>query len=147
MAEDHSLSDGNCSVDVAEGVELLFLAVAEHIVLLDGVQRLLFSLQLDDVGVRHDALKQQHLAVFGQHPAERVCLFVPLDPDALILVSLCSNHHVGFVQHKHSDLLGIYKFEFTAPVQHCTRCTNDYLLLQLHVLEAKLTLIPSNSID
>lgn len=81
MAEDHGLSDGDGSVDVTQRLELLLLAVTQHVVLFDGVQRLLFPLQLDDVGVRHDALgevphrllkrgrEQQHLAVFRKHPA------------------------------------------------------------------------------
>ncbi len=56
MAEDHGLGDGDGSVDVTEGLELLFPAVTQHVVLFDGVQRLLLSLQLDDVGVGHDAL-------------------------------------------------------------------------------------------
>ena len=56
MAEDHGLGDGDGSVDVTEGLELLLPAVAQHVVLFDRVQRLLLSLQLDDVGVRHDAL-------------------------------------------------------------------------------------------
>lgn len=80
MAEDHGLGDGDGSIDVTQGLELLLLAVAQHIVLFDSIQRLLVSSQLDDVWVRHDALgepphclfksggKQQHLAVFGQHP-------------------------------------------------------------------------------
>uniref|UniRef100_A0A8C2WSI8 Uncharacterized protein n=1 Tax=Cyclopterus lumpus TaxID=8103 RepID=A0A8C2WSI8_CYCLU len=113
MAEDHGLGDGDGSVDVTEGVELLLPAVAQHIVLFDGVQRLLLPLQLDDVGVGHNALgeaphrlfkrgrEQQHLAVFRQHPEER--------------------------WHKHHDLLGVYELEFPAPVQHGTRCTNNYL--------------------
>uniref|UniRef100_A0A8D3A2X2 Uncharacterized protein n=1 Tax=Scophthalmus maximus TaxID=52904 RepID=A0A8D3A2X2_SCOMX len=105
MAEDHGLGNSNGTVDVTEGLELLLLAVAQHKVLFDSIQRLLLSLQFDDVGVGHDALgkvphgffkcgrKQQHLAVFRQHPA---CL----------------------VQHKHLDLLGVDKLELTAPVQH-----------------------------
>lgn len=80
MAEDHGLCNGDGTVDVTEGLELLLLTVAQHIVLFDGIQRLLFSLQLDDIGIRHDALgkvphclfkcgrEKQHLAVFGQHP-------------------------------------------------------------------------------
>uniref|UniRef100_A0A3B3WB97 Uncharacterized protein n=1 Tax=Poecilia mexicana TaxID=48701 RepID=A0A3B3WB97_9TELE len=115
MAEDHGLSDGNGSIDVTESLELLLSAVAEHKVLLDGVQSLLLSLQLDDVGFGHDL---------------HVCLSLPLDSDALVLVSLRGDHDVGFVQHKHSDLLGIYKPELIAPVQHRTRCPNNYLFLQ-----------------
>uniref|UniRef100_A0A3Q2QBT9 Uncharacterized protein n=1 Tax=Fundulus heteroclitus TaxID=8078 RepID=A0A3Q2QBT9_FUNHE len=110
VAEDHGLSDGDGSIDVTEGLELLLLAVAEHKVLLDGVQRLLLPLQLDDVGVGHDALGNVSFQAGSS---------LPLDPDALVLVSLRGDHDVGFVQHKHSDLLGIYKLEFTAPVQHC----------------------------
>uniref|UniRef100_A0A3B3TQR4 Uncharacterized protein n=1 Tax=Poecilia latipinna TaxID=48699 RepID=A0A3B3TQR4_9TELE len=121
MAEDHGLSDGNGSIDVTESLELLLSAVAEHKVLLDGVQSLLLSLQLDDVGFGHDALREQHLAVLWH---------LPLDSDALVLVSLRGDHDVGFVQHKHSDLLGIYKPELIAPVQHRTRCPNNYLFLQ-----------------
>lgn len=56
MAEDHGLGDRDGSIDVTEGLELLLPAVAQHIVLFDSVQCLLLSLQLDDVGVRHDAL-------------------------------------------------------------------------------------------
>ena len=82
MTEDHSLSDSDGSVDVAEGYKLLLLAVAEDVVLLDGVQGLLLALQLDDVGVGDDPLgkvphrllesgrEQQHLADLGQHPGE-----------------------------------------------------------------------------
>uniref|UniRef100_A0A674NJN8 Uncharacterized protein n=1 Tax=Takifugu rubripes TaxID=31033 RepID=A0A674NJN8_TAKRU len=36
MAEDHGLGDGDSSVDVAEGLELFFSTVAQHVVLLDG---------------------------------------------------------------------------------------------------------------
>ena len=78
VAEDHGLGDGDGSVDVAERLELLLLAGALHVVLLDGVQSLLLALQLDDVGVRDDALgevphrlleggrEEQHLAVLRQ---------------------------------------------------------------------------------
>uniref|UniRef100_A0A3Q4HBD3 Uncharacterized protein n=1 Tax=Neolamprologus brichardi TaxID=32507 RepID=A0A3Q4HBD3_NEOBR len=107
MAEDHGLSDGDGAVDVRESLEFFFFAVTQHIVLFNGVQCFLLSLQLDYVGIRHNALSKQHLAVFGQHP---VCL----------------------VEHKHLNFLGINKLEFTAPVQHGTRCANNYLFLQFH---------------
>uniref|UniRef100_A0A672ZWS2 Uncharacterized protein n=1 Tax=Sphaeramia orbicularis TaxID=375764 RepID=A0A672ZWS2_9TELE len=124
MAEDHGLGDGDGSIDITKGLELLLFAVTQHIVLFDGIQCLLLSLQLNDVGVRHDALskvphgffeggrEKQHLAIFRQHP---VCL----------------------VQHKHLDLLGVYELELSTPVQHGTRCANNYLL----------TLISSDSVD
>uniref|UniRef100_A0A8P4G170 Uncharacterized protein n=1 Tax=Dicentrarchus labrax TaxID=13489 RepID=A0A8P4G170_DICLA len=88
MAEDHGLGDSDGAIDVTEGLELLLPAVAQHVVLFDGIQSLLLSLQLDDVGVRHDTLGE----------------------------------------HKHLDLLGVYELELPAPVQHGTRCPNNYLL-------------------
>uniref|UniRef100_A0A667XGT5 Uncharacterized protein n=1 Tax=Myripristis murdjan TaxID=586833 RepID=A0A667XGT5_9TELE len=136
MAEDHGLGDGDGSVDVAEGVELLLLAVAQHVVLFDRIQRLLLSLQLDDVGVRHDALGKQHLAVFRQHPAWH------RGKDSK-LGSL--NHDVRLIQHKHLDLLGINKLELGAPVQHGAWCANDNLLLQLHA--PSLTLVASDGVN
>uniref|UniRef100_A0A3B4FDN8 Uncharacterized protein n=1 Tax=Pundamilia nyererei TaxID=303518 RepID=A0A3B4FDN8_9CICH len=87
MAEDHGLSDGDGAVDVRESLEFFFFAVTQHIVLFNGVQCFLLSLQLDYVGIRHNAL----------------------------------------VKHKHLNFLGINKLEFTAPVQHGTRCANNYL--------------------
>lgn len=80
MAEDHGLGDGDGAIDVAQSQELLFFAVTQHVVLLDGVQSLLLALQFDDVGFGYDALgkaphrlleggrEQQHLAVLGQRP-------------------------------------------------------------------------------
>lgn len=56
MTEDHSLGDGDGSVDITKGCELLVLIIAEHVILLDGVQSLLFTFQLDDVGVWHNSL-------------------------------------------------------------------------------------------
>lgn len=60
MAEDHGLCDGDGAIDVADGSELVLLIVALHVVLLDGVQGLLFTLELDDVGLRDDP--------FGKRP-------------------------------------------------------------------------------
>lgn len=66
MTEDHSLCDSDGSVDVTECIELVLLAVALHIVLLDSVQGLLFSFKLDDVGIRHDPLgKLPHRVLKG----------------------------------------------------------------------------------
>ena len=58
MTEDHCLSNGDGSIDVTECLELLLLAVAQNIILFDGIQRLLLSLQLNDVGIRDDALSE-----------------------------------------------------------------------------------------
>uniref|UniRef100_A0A3Q3KNQ1 Uncharacterized protein n=1 Tax=Monopterus albus TaxID=43700 RepID=A0A3Q3KNQ1_MONAL len=119
MAEDHSLGNGDGAVDVTEGLELLLLAVTQDI--------------FDDVGIRHNALGEQHLAVFRQHPGIFYCN-LPLDADTLVLVSLCGDHDISLIQNKHFDLLGLYELEFTAPVQHGTRCANNNLFLQLLLL-------------
>uniref|UniRef100_A0A8C6V269 Uncharacterized protein n=1 Tax=Neogobius melanostomus TaxID=47308 RepID=A0A8C6V269_9GOBI len=138
VAEDHGLCDGDGSVDVAERLKLLLFGVTQDVVLFDGVQRLLLPLQLYDVGVRDNPLgevphrllergrEQQHLARSELIPC------VPLYPDALVLVPLCSDHHVGLIQDKHADLLWFDELELGTPVQHGARCPDHYLLLQLH---------------
>uniref|UniRef100_A0A674BFT6 Uncharacterized protein n=1 Tax=Salmo trutta TaxID=8032 RepID=A0A674BFT6_SALTR len=129
MTEDHGLSNGDGPVDVAEGHELLLFAVTEDVVLLDGVQRLLFPLQLDDVGVWDDAL--------GKHPKTQkgicvcACACVPLNAYALVLVSLCSNHDISLIQDKHFNLLGVDEFKLQTPVQHGAWRPNHHLLLEL----------------
>lgn len=40
----------------------------------------------------------------------------PLDPDALVLVTLCGNHDVSLVQDEDADLLGVDYLQFGAPV-------------------------------
>uniref|UniRef100_A0A8D2PZT2 Uncharacterized protein n=1 Tax=Varanus komodoensis TaxID=61221 RepID=A0A8D2PZT2_VARKO len=110
VAEDHGLRNGNGTVDVAECMEFLFSAVAQDIVLLDGVQRLLLPFQLDDVGVRNHFLAS------------------PLDADALVLVSLGGDHDICLIQDKDSDLLGVNELELGAPVQDRAWRANDDLL-------------------
>uniref|UniRef100_A0A3Q0SB52 Uncharacterized protein n=1 Tax=Amphilophus citrinellus TaxID=61819 RepID=A0A3Q0SB52_AMPCI len=136
MTEDHSLGNGDGSIDIRESLELFLFAVTQHIVLFDGVQCFLLSLQLDYVGIRHNALskvphrlfkcgrEQQHLAVFRH---------LPLDAYTLVLVTLCGDHNVSLVEHKHLNFLGVYKPEFTAPIQHGPRCANNYLFLQCFI--------------
>uniref|UniRef100_A0A8C9QEE1 Uncharacterized protein n=1 Tax=Spermophilus dauricus TaxID=99837 RepID=A0A8C9QEE1_SPEDA len=125
MAEDHGLCDGDGPIQVAQGLELLISVIAQDIILLNGVQCLLLTLQFDNVGVwdhflgklPHRVFKggreKQHLAVPGQHP------FLPLDADALILVN------------KYLDPLRVNEPELGAPVQDSPRGTNDNLLIDL----------------
>uniref|UniRef100_A0A8C9CIM3 Uncharacterized protein n=1 Tax=Phocoena sinus TaxID=42100 RepID=A0A8C9CIM3_PHOSS len=137
MAEDHGLSNGDGPVDITQSLELLISAIAQDIILLDGVQRLLLALQFDDVWfwdhflgkfpdrVFEGGREKQHLAVPGKHP------FLPLDADALILVALSSYHHVSLIQNKHLDLLGVNELELGAPVQNGPRGANDNVLTDL----------------
>uniref|UniRef100_A0A8C4W4Z0 Uncharacterized protein n=1 Tax=Gopherus evgoodei TaxID=1825980 RepID=A0A8C4W4Z0_9SAUR len=139
MTEDHGLGNGDGSIYITESLELLPSIITQNIVLLDGVQRLLLSLQFDDVGVRNNFLgkfphrifkggrKQEHLAISGK--GTRIFPFpqaaqmtawgcsLPLNADALILMALGCYHHVSLIQDKHFNLLGVYEFQFGAPVQ------------------------------
>uniref|UniRef100_A0A8B9IY43 Uncharacterized protein n=1 Tax=Amazona collaria TaxID=241587 RepID=A0A8B9IY43_9PSIT len=132
MAEDHGLGNGDSAIDVTESLELLISVTAQNIVLLNSVQSLLLSLQFDDVWVRNNFLKQQHLAVPGDQS-------LPLNADALVLMALGCYHHISLIQHKHFDFLGIYEFELGTPVQHGAGSAN-------HNLITVLTLIASDSI-
>lgn len=40
-------------------------------------------------------------------------------------------HHIGFIQHKYLDLLGVNELELGAPVQDCPGGANDNLLTDL----------------
>uniref|UniRef100_A0A8C9J8Q5 Uncharacterized protein n=1 Tax=Panthera tigris altaica TaxID=74533 RepID=A0A8C9J8Q5_PANTA len=137
VAEDHGLSNGDGPVEVTQGLELLISVTAQDVILLDGVQRLLLTLQFDNVWVwdhflgkfPHRVFKggreKQHLAVPGQHP------FLPLDADALVLVALSSYHHVSLIQNKHLDLLRVDELELGAPVQNSPRGANDNVFTDL----------------
>uniref|UniRef100_A0A803VJI8 Uncharacterized protein n=1 Tax=Ficedula albicollis TaxID=59894 RepID=A0A803VJI8_FICAL len=134
MAEDHGLGDGDGAVDVTESPELLISVTAQHIILLDGVQGLLLTLQFDDVWVRNNFLsKLPHriLESGGKQDPVPVAAPSPLNADTLVLVALGGNHHICLIQHKHLDLLGIDELQFGAPVQHGARCADDDLLRDL----------------
>lgn len=159
MAEDHGLCDGEAAVQIAERRELVLLLLAQHVELLDRVQRLLLALQPDDVWVGNHLLRkpphrvlkgggeQEHLTVPGQLSAggengrrsllwDGSSLFEcdrflpPVDTDALVPVTLRGDHHVGLVQHKHADLLGVDDFVFGAPVQDGAWSPDDNVVLQ-----------------
>lgn len=56
---------------------------------------------------------------------------LPLDADALILVTLGGYHDIGFIQDKDFDLLGVNEFQLGAPIQDGARCANDNLFSNL----------------
>uniref|UniRef100_A0A8C9L308 Uncharacterized protein n=1 Tax=Pavo cristatus TaxID=9049 RepID=A0A8C9L308_PAVCR len=116
VAEDHGLGNGDSTIDITESTELLISAIAQDVILLNSVQRLLLSLQFDDVWVRNNFLKQKHLAVPGEHPARES------------KVSSIPTQHPA-ISYKHFDFLGIDELQLGAPVQHSARCANDNLLL------------------
>uniref|UniRef100_A0A4W4DVP9 Uncharacterized protein n=1 Tax=Electrophorus electricus TaxID=8005 RepID=A0A4W4DVP9_ELEEL len=139
MAEDHGLCNGDHPVDVTERTKLVFFIVAEHVILLYGVQGLFLPLQFDNVGIRNDPPselphsvfegggEEQHLTVPGQRD------LLPLDADALVLMALRGDHDVGLVQHEHADLLGVHQLELEEPVEHGPGRANHYLLLDLFI--------------
>ena len=57
------------------------------------------------------------------------CWGLPLNPDALVLVSLGGDHDVGLVQHKHADLLGVKDLQLEAPVEDRARRSDHDVLL------------------
>ena len=52
-------------------------------------------------------------------------------PDGLVLVPLCGNHDVGFIQHKQDNLAGVQCSPLQDPVKHCPRCAHHNLLADL----------------
>lgn len=53
-----------------------------------------------------------------------------MDTDALVLMTLCRNHHISLIQHKHRNLLGVDDLKLGTQVQDCAWRSNDNLLLQ-----------------
>uniref|UniRef100_A0A8C3JYW9 Uncharacterized protein n=1 Tax=Calidris pygmaea TaxID=425635 RepID=A0A8C3JYW9_9CHAR len=127
VAEDHGLGNGDSAVDITESLELLISVIAQNVILLNSVQRLLLSLQFDYVWVRNNFLKSTPAVPTVQNsyngkkqksPRATYGESLPLNADALVLMALGCYHHIGLIQDEHFDFLGIYEFEFGTPVQH-----------------------------
>uniref|UniRef100_A0A8C1NQ08 Uncharacterized protein n=1 Tax=Cyprinus carpio TaxID=7962 RepID=A0A8C1NQ08_CYPCA len=128
VAEDHSLCDSNGSINVAQSLEFLLLAVADDVVLLDGVQSFLLTLQFNDVGVGNDPLCKVPHGVFKcGREQQHLSNPVPLDTNALVLMALCGDHDISFIQDEHLDPLGLDEFKLLAPIQNCTGSANHDL--------------------
>uniref|UniRef100_A0A8C8S8X0 Uncharacterized protein n=1 Tax=Pelusios castaneus TaxID=367368 RepID=A0A8C8S8X0_9SAUR len=144
MTEDHGLGDGDGSIDITESLELLVSIITQNVVLFNGVQCLLLSLQFDDVGVRNNFLGKFPYRIFKGAQVEACGWSLPLNADALILMALGCYHHVSLIQDKHLHLLGVYKFQFGTPVQDSARSANYNLLrdlltsLHYHICKFKL---------
>lgn len=54
-----------------------------------------------------------------------------MDPDALVPMALCGNHHIGLIQHEHGYLFGVDELVFDTPVEDCAWCSNDNVFFQL----------------
>uniref|UniRef100_A0A3B3S3Z3 Uncharacterized protein n=1 Tax=Paramormyrops kingsleyae TaxID=1676925 RepID=A0A3B3S3Z3_9TELE len=136
MTKDHGLCNGDCSVDIAKCHKLLLLVIAEHIVLFDGVQRLFLTEQQHlTISTWVSAVHTPHLLLWPH---------LPLDANTLVLVALCGNHDISFIEHKHLNLLGVNELELNTPVQHCARGANNNMLLPKK--KTKLTFIASDGI-
>uniref|UniRef100_A0A8C2WPX3 Uncharacterized protein n=1 Tax=Cyclopterus lumpus TaxID=8103 RepID=A0A8C2WPX3_CYCLU len=150
MAEDHGLCNGKAPIKITERCKLVLLLITDHIELFDGVQCLLFALQLDDIGIRNHLLskpphrllkgcgEKEHLTVLCQNP--------PMDPYALVPMTLCGDHHISLVKHKHSNLVGVNKLVLRAPVEHCAWSSNDNLFLWNYNYGQILTSVSSNAV-
>uniref|UniRef100_A0A671NBS4 Uncharacterized protein n=1 Tax=Sinocyclocheilus anshuiensis TaxID=1608454 RepID=A0A671NBS4_9TELE len=120
VAEDHGLCDSNGSIDVAQSLEFLLLAVADDVVLLDGVQSFLLTLKFNDVGVGNDPLCKVPHSVFKCGREQQHLPPVPRDTNALVLMALCGDHDISFIQDEHLDLPGVDEFKLLAPIQNST---------------------------
>uniref|UniRef100_A0A3Q1GPC7 Uncharacterized protein n=1 Tax=Acanthochromis polyacanthus TaxID=80966 RepID=A0A3Q1GPC7_9TELE len=119
MAEDHGLCYGKAPIQITERRELCLLVLTGHIELFNVVQRLLFPLQLDDIGVRNHSLrKPPHRVLKGCREKEHLTVLCQLSASALVLMTLRGNHHISLVQHKHSNLLGVNVLVLGAPVKY-----------------------------
>lgn len=75
---------------------------------------------------------QQAVFVYLLACSSNTGLSSPLNADALVLVSLCGDHHISLVQNKHFDLFRVNELQLNAPVQNRPRCADDDLLLDLN---------------
>uniref|UniRef100_A0A673JSQ0 Uncharacterized protein n=1 Tax=Sinocyclocheilus rhinocerous TaxID=307959 RepID=A0A673JSQ0_9TELE len=119
VAEDHGLCDSNGSIDVAQSLEFLLLAVS-----------FLLTLQFNDVGVGNDPLCEVPHGVFKcGREQQHLRNPVPLDTNALVLMALCGDHDISFIQDEHLDLPGVDEFKLLAPIQNSARSANHDLFL------------------
>uniref|UniRef100_A0A3B5BEN6 Uncharacterized protein n=1 Tax=Stegastes partitus TaxID=144197 RepID=A0A3B5BEN6_9TELE len=145
MAEDHGLCYGEAPIQVTECHELVLLVLTVHIELLNVIYSLLFPLQLNDIGVRnHSLCKPPHRVLKGGREKEHLTVLCQLSASALVLMTLCGNHHISLVQNKQSNLLGVNELVLDAPVKDCARRSNDNVGLQLNT--SHLTSVPPNGV-
>uniref|UniRef100_A0A665UTG8 Uncharacterized protein n=1 Tax=Echeneis naucrates TaxID=173247 RepID=A0A665UTG8_ECHNA len=91
--------------------------------MLDGVQRLLFALKPNDVWVGdHLLCKPPHRILKRCREKKHLTAFCPpMDTNTLVPMTLCGDHHIRLVQHKHCDLLGVNELVLGAPVQNLNK--------------------------
>uniref|UniRef100_A0A8D2JP34 Uncharacterized protein n=1 Tax=Sciurus vulgaris TaxID=55149 RepID=A0A8D2JP34_SCIVU len=117
MAEDNGLANGDAAINVAQSLIFVFPVLTQYVILSDVVQGQLLFAQLDDIRVRNDSLsklphrvlkccrEQEHLAFGGQK-------------------SLGVNHHICFIQDKHTNLSQINQFSLKTPIEDSPRSAN-----------------------
>lgn len=177
MTENNGLSNGDDAVDILNRLVFLVFRVTANVVLLDVVQRLLFTekprkhsewrirerergqserfavyephnnrIGNDVLGELHDLFvvrggEEHHLTGLGKMPASQSkyevseqsrVVFSEIDllvnANALILVALRGNHHVGLVQHEDRDFLHINHLELDHPVEYLAGCSDNYVI-------------------
>lgn len=161
MTKDDRLANCDDTINVLDRLVFFVLIPATDIILNDVIQRLLFTQQFDDNRIFHNMLgKFHHRAIIGcgkqQHLTGRLQLseskkkiisnlfdticskrdelrvqYSLVDSNALVLMTLCCNHHVGFIQHEHANLFYIEYAELAAPIEHLSGRTNDDVVIQL----------------
>uniref|UniRef100_A0A803Y109 Uncharacterized protein n=1 Tax=Meleagris gallopavo TaxID=9103 RepID=A0A803Y109_MELGA len=104
VAEDHGLGNGDSTIDITESTELLISAIAQNVILLNSVQRLLLSLQLDNVWVRNNFLSKfphrilksgtNHGKIKGIHRCPRTPTKLILVTSNSYSVQMFKNHYV-----------------------------------------------------
>ena len=107
MTENNGLSDGDDTVDIRNCLILELLIWALDVVLLDVIENLFLLLQANRDGRWNDVLCKFHdFLVIGRAEQHHLTFLSKMlvKTDALILMSLLSNHHVSFIKHKDSDV-------------------------------------------
>ena len=107
VAEDNSLSNGECLIEIAQGVQLPLLALDGHVELTDTLEGQLLLLDEDSDGITHEA--GGHLQDLGGHGGrEKHHLDVGVQvPEHIVdlVLETTGQHLVGLIQDEHLDIV------------------------------------------
>lgn len=54
-----------------------------------------------------------------------------VNPNTLVLMALCIDHNISFVQDKHIDFFDVKHTELGAPIKNLSRCADNDVVVQL----------------